>query len=232
MSSYTSISSDKLSRLVGTVGRLFGKKISVLATGTATEWQHIFRGAGFVTGVEPRLIAESLESSDQMSFIEKGVPAVQIFTEPHVDYHRPSDTPEKLDGAGLVKVAAFVREGIQYLGDRPEPLTVTIARHASAPAGGAAPPAAAGSRRVTIGTMPDFAFAGPGVKVTAVTPGSPAEKAGLKEGDLLVKLNGEPIADLKSYSAMLRTLQPGQSVRVTYRRGDTEHEAAVVVAER
>ncbi|MFN8587109.1 MAG: M20/M25/M40 family metallo-hydrolase [Candidatus Eisenbacteria bacterium] len=213
-----------------TVGRLFAKKLSVLATGTATEWQHIFRGAGFVTGVEPRMVAEALESSDQVAFIEKGVPAVQVFTEPHVDYHRPSDSPEKLDGAGLVKVAAFVREGIQYLGDRPEMLTVTIAGHASTPAGGAPP--AAGGRRVTIGTMPDFAFAGPGVKVAGVTPGSPADKAGLKEGDLLVKLNGEPIPDLKSYSGMLRTLQPGQSVRIGYRRGDAEQEVTLTVMER
>ncbi|MBI5169121.1 MAG: M20/M25/M40 family metallo-hydrolase [Candidatus Eisenbacteria bacterium] len=213
-----------------TVGRLFGKRVSVLATGTATEWQHIFRGAGFVTGVEPRLVAEALESSDQVSFIEKGVPAVQIFTEPHVDYHRPSDTPEKLDGPGLVKVAAFVREGIQYLGDRPEMLTNTIAgAKPSAPAGGAA---AGGGRRVTIGTMPDFAFAGPGVKVAGVTPGSPADKAGLKEGDVLMKLNGEAIPDLKSYSAMLRALQPGQSVRIGYRRGDTEQEVTLTVVER
>ena len=216
-----------------TVGRLFGKRVSVLATGTANEWQHIFRGAGFVTGVEPRLVAEALESSDQVSFIEKGVPAVQVFTEPHVDYHRPSDTPEKLDGAGLVKVAAFVREGIQYLGDRPEMLTNTIAgAKPSAPAGGAAPPAAGGGRRVTIGTMPDFAFAGPGVKVAGVTPGSPADKAGLKEGDVLVKLNGETIPDLKGYSAMLRGLQPGQSVKLTYRRGDAEQDVTLTVIER
>lgn len=213
-----------------TVGRLFGKKLSVLATGTATEWQHIFRGAGFVTGVEPRLVAEALESSDQVSFIEKGVPAVQIFTEPHVDYHRPSDTPDKLDGAGLVKVAAFVREGIQYLGDRAEPLTVTIGgAKPSSPAGAAAP---AGGRRVTIGTMPDFAFAGPGVKVAGVTPGSPAHTAGLREGDVLVKLNGETIPDLKSYSAMLRTLQPGQSVRLTFRRGELEQDVTLSVVER
>ncbi|MCC6652076.1 MAG: M20/M25/M40 family metallo-hydrolase [Candidatus Eisenbacteria bacterium] len=214
-----------------TVGRLFGKKVSVIAAGTATEWPHIFRGAGFVTGVEPRLIAEALESSDQVSFIEKGVPAVQIFTEPHADYHRPGDTADKIDGPGLVKVAAFVREGIQYLGDRAEPLTVTIAGHASAPAG-AAPPAAASGRRVTIGTMPDFAYPGPGVKVTAVTPGSPADKAGLKEGDVLVKLNGEPIADLRGYSAMLRALQPGQSVRIRFRRGDAEQDVRLMVAER
>ena len=110
-----------------TVGRLFDKKVSVIATGTASEWQHIFRGAGFVTGVEGRMIPDALESSDQKSFIDKGVPAVQIFTDPHADYHRPGDTADKIDGPGLVKVATFVKEGIVYLGERDQPLTNTIA---------------------------------------------------------------------------------------------------------
>ena len=96
-----------------TVGRLFDKKVSVIATGTASEWQHIFRGAGFVTGVEGRMIPEALESSDQKSFIDKGVPAVQIFTDPHADYHRPGDTADKIDGAGP-REGRDVREG----GDR------------------------------------------------------------------------------------------------------------------
>ena len=110
-----------------TVGRLFDKKVSVIATGTASEWQHIFRGAGFVTGVEGRMIPDALESSDQKSFIDRGVPAVQIFTDPHADYHRPGDTADKIDGPGLVKVATFVKEGIVYLGEREQPLTNTIA---------------------------------------------------------------------------------------------------------
>ena len=68
-------------------------------------------GAGFVTGVEGRMIPDALESSDQRSFLEKGVPAVQVFTDPHADYHRPGDTADKIDGAGLVKVATYVKEG-------------------------------------------------------------------------------------------------------------------------
>jgi Zn-dependent M28 family amino/carboxypeptidase len=108
-----------------TVGRLGDKKLSVLATGTASEWPHIFRGSSYVTGVESRMIPDALESSDQKSFIEKGVPAVQVFTDPHPDYHRPGDTLDRIDGDGLVKVATFVQEGIGYLAEREEPLTNT-----------------------------------------------------------------------------------------------------------
>ena len=214
-----------------TVGRLFAGKVSILATGTATEWQHIFRGAGFVTGLEPRLVPEALESSDQKSFIDRGVPAVQVFTDPHADYHRPGDTVDKIDGEGLVRIATFVREGIQYLGDRAEPLTVTIGG-----AQGAAPatPSAgnASGRRVTLGTLPDFAFEGPGVKVVSVTPGSPAEKAGLKAGDVLLKLDGKDIPDLRTYAAMLKELSPGQSVKLVLRRDGAEQQVSATVVER
>ena len=189
----------------------------MIATGTASEWQHIFRGAGFVTGVEGRMIPDALESSDQKSFIDKGVPAVQIFTDPHADYHRPGDTADKIDGPGLVKVATFVKEGIVYLGEREQPLTNTIASMKGASPAAAArrrpAPARRGGagqgRRVSFGTMPDFAFAGPGVKVAGVTPGSPAEKAGVKEGDVLLKVDGKDVANLQGFSAILRGLTPG-----------------------
>jgi hypothetical protein len=199
-----------------TVGRLHDKKVSVLATGTATEWQHIFRGAGFTTGVEGRMIPESLESSDQKSFVERGVPAVQIFTDPHPDYHRPSDTVDKLDAAGLVKVATFVREAIAYLGERAEPLTVTIAAKGTPMAPSGPPPG--GQRRVSLGTIPDFGHPGPGVKLSGVTPGSPAEKAGLREGDVILQVNGADVADLAGFSAILKALEPGQTVKVIAER--------------
>ncbi len=222
-----------LEKLIGvinldTVGRLFDKKVSVIATGTASEWQHIFRGAGFVTGVEGRMIPEALESSDQKSFIDKGVPAVQIFSDPHADYHRPGDTAEKIDGPGLVKIATYVKEAIVYLGERAEPLTNTIASTK-----GAAPAVpVAGARRVSFGTMPDFEFAGPGVRVAGVTAVSPAEKAGVKEGDVLLSVDGKDVANLQGFSTILRGLSPGQTVKVILSRAGTERTLDVTVVER
>jgi hypothetical protein len=218
-----------------TVGRLGDQKLSVLGTGTASEWQHIFRGAGFVTGVESRNIPESITSSDQTSFIAKGVPAVQIFTVAHGDYHRPGDTAEKIDGAGLVKVATFVKEAVVYLGERPEPLTNTIpkaAPPAAAAPTSAAPAAAAPARRVSFGTVPDFAFSGPGVRVDGTVAGSPAEKAGLRAGDVILGIEGRPIASLQAFSDALKALAPGQTVNVTVKRGDQELAVPVTVVER
>ncbi|MCX6543816.1 MAG: M20/M25/M40 family metallo-hydrolase [Acidobacteria bacterium] len=215
-----------------TVGRLGAQALTALGTGTATEWQHIFRGASFVTGVESRSVPESIESSDQTSFIEKGVPAVQIFTAAHADYHRTTDTPDKIDVAGLVKVATFVKEGIGYLAERPEPLTNTIRPAAPAPAQPAAGGQPATARRVSFGTVPDFAFEGPGVRVSGLVPDSPAAKAGIKEGDTLLTIDGKPVANLQGFSDLLRALAPGQTVQVVISRGGNQQTVAVTLVER
>jgi hypothetical protein len=211
-----------------TVGRLFDQRISVLGTGTATEWQHIFRGAGFVTGVESRNIPEAIQSSDQVPFVERGIPAVQIFTGAHVDYHRPGDTPDKIDADGLVKVAAFVREAVSYLGERPDRLTATI----HAPPGVPRRSAEREGGRASLGTVPDFAFAGPGVRADGIVDGSPAAKAGIVAGDVILRINDQPLGNLQEYSNVLRALKPGQTVTVVLRRGDKELTMTVVLGER
>ncbi|MGE3840554.1 MAG: M20/M25/M40 family metallo-hydrolase [Vicinamibacterales bacterium] len=211
-----------------TVGRLFSGTLGILGTGTAAEWQHIFNGASYVTGVPSRNIPESLPSSDQASFVAKGVPAVQIFTPTHADYHRPTDTFDKLDLAGLVKVATFTREGVAYLAEREQPMI------RPGPVGSAASSAtpSSESRRVSLGTVPDFAFAGPGVRVSDVVKGSPAEAAGLRAGDVLLELAGKGVASLQGYSDLLKTLTPNQRVEVLVERGGQRLTLWAVLAER
>lgn len=212
-----------------TVGRLGSQPLSVLGTGSATEWPHIFRGASFVTGVESTSVPASPESSDHASFTARGVPAVQLFSGAHADYHRPGDTPDTIDVAGLVKVAAVAREAVAYLAERPQPLTATAASSApSAPVGEGRP----GERRAGLGTVPDFAFAGPGVRVASVVAGSPAERAGLRAGDVLRAIDGAPVADLRGYSALLRSLAPGRAVRITILRDGKEQVVEATLAER
>ena len=178
-----------------TVGRLGSGKILILGGSSAREWVHIVMGCSYVTGVPAELVQQELDSSDQASFHEWGAPAVQLFTGPHADYHRPTDTPDKVDAAGLVKVAAFAREAVRYLAERAEPLTAAAPKPplSGPPAAGGPPPGGDGTpRRASLGTMPDFAFTGPGVRVASVTEGSPAAKAGLQAGDVIVELAGQP----------------------------------------
>jgi len=213
------------------VGRLSDGELFVLDADTAREWRFIFMGIGYTTGAPVKIVAEPLDSSDQMSCIERGIPAVQLFTGPTPDYHRPSDTADTIDAEGMAVVTEAAHETVAYLAERLEPLTVTI-EDEGAPTGhpGGAP--TGGERRASLGTMPDFGFSGPGVRVQQVMPESAAEAAGLLDGDILVAFDGEPVTDLRGYSALLKGKNPGDSVEVTVLRDGEEVTVSAVLGER
>ena len=192
---------------IDAVGRLGSGRLLVLGTGTASEWVHIARGIGFTTGVQSTSVADDPGGSDQVAFHEIGVPAVQLTTGPHADYHRPSDTADKVDSDGLVSVATWLREALIYLGDRKEPLTSNLGE-----GGDQRQRPAAGSRRVFLGTVPDFADTGAGVRIEDVIADSPAAEAGLRAGDRLLTLDGKEIDGLRGYARLLRELEPGVEV--------------------
>jgi hypothetical protein len=210
-----------------TVGRLHDGAVTIIGSSSAREWPHIFRGCSYVTGVESRNTPETLDSSDQVSFIEQGIPAVQLFTRAHTDYHRPGDTPDKVDAAGLVRVATFVKEATDYLARRDEPLSSAAPAPMKEPA-----PSPRSGRRVSFGVVPDFSFSGPGVQLDDVVPDSPAQQAGLRAGDVLLAVDGEEIAGLKEFSDLLKALEPGQSVEALLQRGEQRLTVTVTVVPR
>ncbi|MBW1684483.1 MAG: M20/M25/M40 family metallo-hydrolase [Deltaproteobacteria bacterium] len=210
------------------VGRLGGKKLLILGAGTAREWVHIVRGVGFETGIEADSILDDPGGSDQASFHEVAVPAVQIFSGAHADYHRPSDDIEKIDVDGLLKVARFVREVLAYLSAREDPLNSNLDDTASRPdSSGAVSP-----RRAGLGTVPDFSFSGPGVRVSSVLEGSAAAAAGIQQEDVLVAIDGEEIRDLRAYADVLRKHLPGDLIRIKIMRGKDELNLEAKLAER
>ncbi len=209
-----------------TVGRLGSNPVFVLGAGSAREWVHIFRGAGYVTGVPVKSVADDYGSSDQTSFLDHGVPAVQFFSGANADFHRPSDTADKIDAAGLVKVAAVVKEAVEYLASRPDALHANLGGRPEVETKGRA------GRRVLLGTVPDFAFAGPGVRLTGVTIDTPAEKVGLKSGDIIVGIDETMIHDLSGYSDSLKKLNVGDRVVIRFVRDGIERTVAVTMAAR
>ena len=154
---------------------------------------------------------------------------MQIFTGAHADYHRPGDTADKLDVDGMERIAEFTVELLLYLANRDEPLSFL-------PPGAEKTDAAASSRgstrRVSFGSIPDFNHSGEGVLLSGVIAGSPADKAGLQAGDLLVEFAGVGLEDLKSFSDVLKGLSPGDTVGVAFVRDGERLTTDVTVVER
>ncbi|MCP4001011.1 MAG: M20/M25/M40 family metallo-hydrolase, partial [Gammaproteobacteria bacterium] len=109
-----------------TVGQLGQDALTIFGNYSAREWVHIFRGVGYVTGVQTRQSTIDTGNGDEKSFIDAGVPAVHLFSGARDNYHRPTDTVDRIDTAGLVKTAAVLKEVVEYLAGRPEPLTSTL----------------------------------------------------------------------------------------------------------
>ncbi len=211
---------------IDTVGRLEHRKFLVLGAGSAREWVHIFMGVGYTTGVQTECVARDLGSSDQKPFLDAGVPAIQLFSGPHLDYHRPTDTADKVDPDGLLQAATVVKEVLEYLAGREGPLTVTL------PGSSPAPRETAGARHVSLGTVPDFAYQDSGVRLSGVVPGSPAQQAGLRAGDVIVRIGDTEIADLRVFSNLLKTLQPGDAITITFTRDGVERVVTARVVTR
>ncbi|MCB0745147.1 MAG: PDZ domain-containing protein, partial [Ignavibacteriae bacterium] len=217
-----------------TIGRLEGKKILILNGNTAREWKFIFMGTEYTTGVSSEIITQELDASDQVAFIEEGIPAVQFFSGPNEDYHKPTDTIEKIDLDGLVKVATVGRETLVYLADREDKMEFTgdNTKDKNKKTKESENEKPKEGRKVSTGTMPDFAYQGEGVKVAAVSEDSPGANAGLQIGDIIKKVNGKECKTLKEYSDMLKEHQPGDEITLTVERNEKVEEVKLVLAER
>ncbi len=233
-----SLEKDKLKNILAvvnldTVGRFEDEKnnkLLVIGGSSAREWRFIFMGIGYTTGIDTELITQELDASDQVSFIQAGIPAVQLFAGPSPDYHRPGDTVDKIIPSGLVKAAAVAREAIVYLAARQEPLTFTGATGEKRQP--AQPTPGQGSRKVRTGIMPDFSYSDKGVKVAALSPDSPAQRAGLQKGDIIIRLGDQPVTDLKGFADVLKSFKPGDTTSLHYIREGKEFSAQITLEER
>ncbi|MEX0619029.1 MAG: M20/M25/M40 family metallo-hydrolase [Pseudohongiellaceae bacterium] len=208
------------------VGRLQGRPIQIFGSDSAYEWPFMAQGIGFTTGIESSFATETIASGDHVNFLNQGIPAIHLFSGVHPDYHRVSDTVDKLDLDGMSAVAAWLEEAIIYLAEREEPLRVTLnGAQVSVNTG-------QGEREASLGTVPDFGYDGEGVRIAGVTPGSGAQRAGLEEGDILLTYNGAMLRDLQTYSNLLRSSSPEDEVTIELRRGSNNLKIQVTLGTR
>jgi hypothetical protein len=167
---------------------------------------------------------------DDATFISRKIPAINFFSGFHVDYHRPSDTWDKIDAAGgaaVADLALALAQQIANRSSRPEFTETVQEQHSTGSAGG--PVSGYGPY---FGSVPDFANEGEGVKFSDVRAGSPAAKAGFKAGDVMISFAGAPIKTLYDFTFGLRDKKPGDKVEVTVLRDGKRITATVELTNR
>ncbi len=190
------------------VGRLRNDKLIVYGVATAKEMPALLDSANVVPPLKISAVGDGFGPSDQSSFYAKGLPVLHFFTDIHDDYHRATDDADKINYAGMAKVAAFAERVTREIADRPGRLTFVRAPTTTSAS-------TRNSSQAYLGSVPDMGSGEvAGLKLTGVRPGSPADSAGLKSGDVIIELGGTVVKDLNSYSDALYAHQPGEKITI------------------
>jgi dipeptidyl aminopeptidase/acylaminoacyl peptidase len=193
------------------VGRLRDNTVQVFGEETATQWPDLVSGACGTAHLECRSATSGgFGAGDQNAFYEAGVPVVHMFTGAHADYRKPTDTVDKLNATGMAQIARAAQElarDVADLGTKLEYQRLVSAIESDQP-----------EFKVSLGTIPDRA--GPpngqkGMLLAGVRPGGAADKAGLKKGDLLVRLGGHVIGAVEDVMFVLTDAKPGTKMPAT-----------------
>jgi Tol biopolymer transport system component len=211
------------------VGRLRENRVQVLGGESAKEWSELLPAACASARIDCALAGDGgYGPSDQMSFFVSGVPVLHFFTGAHTDYHKPSDTADKINAAGLGQIAFAVAELAQTIAASEKPFHYNPGAKAPAPRGDLR------SFNASLGTIPDYAGPGPGksgVLLGGVRPGGAAEKAGLRRGDLMVRLGSHDIASIEDFMYVLNASKPGETTKVVVIRDGRRLELEVTFQE-
>ncbi len=208
------------------IGRYRPDKFEVHGVGTAEEMESIIDPFLKNSGLEMARLPGGVGPSDHASFFNAGIPVLFFFTGTHEDYHRPGDVASLINFEGAVQITDMVYSIAQAMAERPEGLTYARAERRGV---GTATPLPQGPSsgptgiRVRFGIMPgDYSGSVKGILVDAVREGTSAAEAGLKQGDVITKWNGKPVASVEDWMPLLSSHAPGDEVVVTFLRDGKE----------
>ena len=198
------------------VGRLRDNRLQLSGTGTATEWDEILDTP--IHGLDIKKDPAGVGPSDQTSFYYKDLPVLHLFTGTHDDYHKPTDDAEKINYKGMAKLASLIYT-ITARTANYENLTfqkTTSSEQKTTP-----------NFSVTLGVVPDYLFGGPGLRIDGATEGRPGANAGLKSGDVIMKIGDIAIDDIYAYMTALGAFKKGDTTALVYVRDGKEVETEV-----
>ncbi|MCI0489943.1 MAG: M28 family peptidase [Blastocatellia bacterium] len=202
------------------VGRLREGALTIGGVGTSPAWKPLLDKLNGETenGASARFNLQYNQDgfgpSDHQSFYVRDIPVLFFFTGTHDDYHKPSDTADKINTEGAGRIAKLVGEIALAVANEPARIAFNRVKRESRPTGR--------GFRVYLGTVPNYSDQDGGLKLDGVRPESPAERAGLRAGDVIIKLGAIPIKNVYDYTFALGELTGGQEVEVVIRRDGRE----------
>ncbi|MCY3552589.1 MAG: M28 family peptidase [Candidatus Poribacteria bacterium] len=194
------------------VGRLRDNKLILQGVGSSSVWTKLIEKRNVPIGFNLTLQEDPYLPTDVTAFYPKEVPVLSFFTGGHEDYNRPTDDPETLNYDGIERISDLAHGIVlDLVGATERPEYVRVERNQSEE----------GSRdtlRAYLGTIPDYTTEGTGVKLSGVRAGGPADKAGLKGGDIIVQFGGQEITNIYDYTYALDAVKIGEPVEVVVLR--------------
>ena len=202
------------------VGRMQDNKLAVQATGSSTTWASLIERANVAAGFNLNLQPDPYQPTDVATFNQASVPSLNFTTGAHLDYHKPSDTPDKINYEDLDRIAEFattIAARLMESDQAPQFVKVEQSSQTVNRTG----------VRVFTGTVPDYAADAKGLLLGGVIGGGPAEQAGLQKGDVIIEIAGQTIANIYDYTYALELLKIGEPVKVVYMRGSERRETTL-----
>lgn len=203
------------------VGRLRDNKLSVQALGSSAIWSDLVDDVNRSFGFELQKVTDPYLPTDVMSFNLAEVPSLALFTGSHEDYHRPTDDAETVNFEDLDRIASYGAAIAAHLVAEPQPPDFVRVERTGQEGGQM-------QIRLYTGTIPDYASEVDGLLLSGVMGGGPAEKSGLQEGDVIVELAGQSIANIYDYTYALDLLKVGEATPVVFVRDGNRLETTLI----
>lgn len=204
------------------VGRLNDSSnvVTVGGYGTSPQWSSLINPNDKKNPFAIRIDSSGTGPSDHTSFYKKDIPVLFFFTGLHTDYHKPSDDADKINYVGETKIINYIIGIVLSPVSTDQKLAFTKTRETQSTS-------SMRSGGVTMGIMPDYTFAGSGIRCDGISDGRPAQKAGIKAGDIIIKVGDYNVSSMESYMEALGKFQKGDKVKVQFKRGNDTMEAEV-----
>lgn len=202
------------------VGRLndSSKALTIGGYGTSPSWPATFSSLSDTRYFNIKYDSSGTGPSDHSSFYRKDIPVLFFFTGLHTDYHKPSDDADKINYIGQLKIVQLIQSVIKSTTSQPK-LAFTKTREQQM--------GTSARFTVSLGIMPDYAFSGNGVRADGISEGRAAQKAGMKAGDVIIKLGDYSVASVEQYMQALSKFKKGDKTTVVYQRGTEAFTAPV-----